>query len=115
MTSSGRSGAIKYQNAGKSLSIGWEMAGTAKYDICIAPVDLRTWAVPKGLEIPIEKQLEILDLLREFLSKKNIRSDIQLPNQKLSNDVCMIAGCSSLALEGTAYCPAHFSRNMLIS
>jgi len=46
LRSDGRSGVISYTYGTHSIDIPWEMSGSPRYDILVAPLDMRHWDVP---------------------------------------------------------------------
>lgn len=112
MNARGRTGSISCTDGQNVTDIDWEMSGSPEYDILLAPLDLRSWA--SGAQIPRDAQLGILAELRKWLVGQKIRSDAAAPH---SNDrrpeACRRAGCSELAIMGSAYCPLHYDQNLL--
>ncbi len=115
MESSGRSGVIAFREAGRALSIGWEMSGSPDFDILLAPMDLRRWSVPAGEAIVLETQLELLGRLRAWLRQEGIRSDIDVTGEGRQTDVaCAQAGCAAGQRVGSAFCPTHADLRLLV-
>lgn len=114
MNSCGRCGSITYETTGHKIEIDWEMSGVSQYDILLAPVDLREWNEPKGVAIPIETQIEILQKLREWAKKQKLKTDIDAPTGLDSeNKLCGRTGCDEHRLHGSVYCRNHFDESLL--
>ena len=113
MTMSGRAGEILYQEGERTLRIEWEMSGSAELDLLLAPLRLGEWTSEPSA-IPKEKQREILKRLREWLSYRGLRSDIDLPPDAADSDqTCLWQDCSARQLAGSAYCREHFDETLL--
>ena len=115
-TASGRAGAISYREGARTLEIYWEMSGSPRYDILLAPLDLRYWLSPADEQIPLAKQKEILRDLRQWLASERKRADIDVPTPlTYSGESCVRSGCQHPALSGLAYCLEHFDESLLRS
>ncbi len=107
-------GSIIYGHERKKIALYWEMSGVPKYDILLAPVDLRHWDEPYGEMVPQHEQIEILHKLRSWTKSQGIRSDIDLPLDAEIEDVpCLMAECNGLRIRGSAYCSRHYDENLL--
>ncbi len=114
MNTYGRCGSITYQTADHKIEIDWEMSGVSQYDILLAPVDLREWNEPKGVAIPIESQIEILQKLRDWAKKQKLKTDIDAPTDLDSeHKPCGRTGCDEHRLHGSVYCRTHFDESLL--
>ena len=114
MNRSGRSGSITYQSGDKKIEIYWEMSGVPEYDILLAPIDLKEWYNPKGVKIPLEVQMQILQELRSWFKEQNLKTEIDLPyNLELEDKPCSWVGCNKHRLKGFAYCSRHYDENLL--
>lgn len=109
-----RDGVIRYQSGENSREIYWEMSGSPEHDILVAPMDLREWDAPKGLPIPRQRQMEILQELRAWAKEQRLRTNADLPSQLLFEDQpCIWAGCNERRLKGLASCIKHYDESML--
>ena len=114
MHHSGRSGRITYHDGSNTVDIYWEMSGSSEYDILLAPIDLKEWDEPKGIEIPQKKQIEILHNLRAWTIEQKLRTDIDLPQDLSFEDTpCSCVGCSENRIKGFAYCGMHYDEKLL--
>ena len=114
MTVSGRCGEITYEEDGRSVRLYWEMSGSPSYDILLCPLNLNYWDTPERARIADEKQLEILQALRRYLTYENLKSDIAIPpNTGESDKECMWTQCESWKLSDFAYCREHYDRCLL--
>jgi hypothetical protein len=114
MNRSGRSGSIIFQKGNNKLEIYWEMSGSSEFDILLAPLDLKEWDEPKGVKIPLEQQLQLLQGLRSWAKKKKMRTDIDLPNDISTEDKpCGWVKCNRNRLKDSAYCNRHYDENLL--
>jgi len=114
MHHSGRNGRITYQAGNSKVEIYWEMSGSVEYDILLAPIDLKEWDEPKGIAIPLKKQIEILHELRSWTIDQKLRTDIDLPMDLSFEDIaCAWVGCSENRIKGSAYCSMHYDENLL--
>jgi len=110
--SHGRYGSVIYQKNSNTIELYWEMSGSKKYAILLAPLDLRKWQDEN--EIPINEQLEILADLRCWLKRENIKTDIDLPEEiELENKVCIHSGCNETRIKNSAYCLRHYNESLL--
>jgi len=87
------------------------MPGRGKADILLAPLDLKEWK--SGHKLPREEQISILEHLRDWLSSKKIRADIDPPSAERDPEPCVMAGCCELRVRGSAYCPNHLNEALL--
>jgi len=113
MSKHGRSGTIIYQSGDNMIEIEWEKSGSTKFDILLAPMDLREWTEPKGLMISFEMQIEILQKLRSWLKDHKLKADIDSPVFDVEDTKCIWAGCSRKRLRGFVYCNRHYDENLL--
>ena len=114
LRSDGRSGVISYTCGTHAIDIPWEMSGSSRYHILVAPLDLRHWDVPTEEPIPRAQQKDILVRLRRWLASQSTRSDIDLPTQtEQSPRTCAWYGCQRMSLADSAYCPEHFDETLL--
>ena len=114
MRCSGRCGVIVYHSGKREIEIEWEMSGVPEHDILLAPIDLRQWNEPKGIEIPRDKQIEILRALRSWTKAEKLRTDIDLPLRvEFEDNPCGWAGCSEPRIKDSAYCSNHYDENLL--
>jgi hypothetical protein len=112
MKNEGRCGTIVYEEEGRTIEIPWERSGSPRYNILLAPLDLRKWA--SGEDIPRPVQRQILDKLREWLATQNCRANIaSLQCQTLADKKCVARGCSRRAVQGYAYCLEHYDETLL--
>jgi hypothetical protein len=112
----GGSGVISYTDCAYAIDIPWEMSGSSRYDLLLAPLDLRRWRIPAGELIARSKQKDILLRLRHWLASRDTRSDIDLPNEsEQSSHACVWHGCTRISLSGSAYCTEHFDETLLRS
>ena len=110
----GREGFIYYVEDGHLCEIGYESSGVKEYDIALASVDLREWERPKGMTIPRDKQLEILQELRSWLKEQKLRTRIDLrTNIEFVDRRCAWKECNEKRIKGSAYCPHHYDTNLL--
>ena len=94
MENTGRSGSIIYVENKNKLVMYWEISGVGKYDILLAPLDLRKWSEPESIKIPPDKQIEILNRLRKWAQDNRIRTDLDSPsNHELDTMSCMWKNC----------------------
>jgi hypothetical protein len=112
----GRTGAISYSDGLHSIDIPWEMSGSERYDVLLAPLDLRYWRLPAREPIPHANQKDILVRLRQWLASRGARSDIDLPVEStLSSQRCAWRECQRMSVVGSAYCAEHFDETLLRS
>ena len=110
----GRDGYIYYVEDDHLCEMYWETSGVRKYDILLAPVDLRKWIRPEGMPIPLDRQLDILRKLRSWLKEQKTRSNIDPPiNVELGEGRCAWKDCDQQKMQGLAYCPYHYDLNLL--
>lgn len=80
LRTTGRRGEIECREAaGRVLRIPWEMSGSPEYDLLLAPLNLSCWSSSADASIPPPKQRGILAALRHWLRSRNLRTDIDLP------------------------------------
>jgi len=114
LVQNGRSGEIVYTSNSKCIRFYYEISGTPRFDILLAPINLRELEKPKGEVLSIEMQLEVLTDLRRWLIEKKIKSDIDLPSDiSLSNEKCGWNQCNKHRINGKAYCIDHFNKTLL--
>jgi hypothetical protein len=114
MQAEGRSGVISYTDGAHTIDIPWEMSGSSRYDILLAPLDLRRWRIPAGELISHAQQRDILLRLRQWLASRQTRSDVDLPAEsQQSSRTCVWHDCQRLSLAGSAYCVEHFDETLL--
>lgn len=114
MNTCGRCGSIIYQTADNKIEIDYEMSGVSEYDILLAPMDLREWDEPKGVSIPFETQIEILQKLRKWTKEQKIKTDIDAPKSLVSeNEMCGRIRCDEHRLHSSVYCRNHYDENLL--
>lgn len=114
MNTSGRCGEIECFDQGNVVRIYWEMSGSPKYDLLLAPLNLTSWSTGAKSPIPRSRQREILVALRQWLRSKRLRTDIDIPvNRRTSNEKCRWSGCEQRQLVGLAYCPEHYDESLL--
>jgi hypothetical protein len=113
MKATGREGVITYVEGAHAIDIPFEMSGSARYDLLLAPLDLRRWRVPAGEPIPHTQQKEILARLREWLDSRRTRTDIGIQSLEQSAQRCAWSGCDRAALATSAYCSEHFDDTLL--
>ena len=110
----GRDGYIYYVEDGCLCEMYCESSGVTRYDILLAPLDLRKWQRPEGMPIQQDKQLEILNKLRSWLKVQKLRSNIDPPiNIELADGRCAWKDCDQQKMKGSAYCPHHYDLNLL--
>jgi len=104
----GREGSIYFKEGDKLLDFEWEMSGVPRFDILLYGLNASSWTLPKGVPIPIAKQLELLTRLRVFLAGMKIKTDIDLPvDLSESKEPCMWSGCGQRSLQASMYCRHH--------
>jgi hypothetical protein len=113
MSREGRGGHILYQEGERRLHISFETTYDPALDILMAPVNLSRWMTPPGEKVPLSKQREILTQLREWLTKKRIRSDIESRPSTDSGQRCIWADCANPQLKGIVHCAYHFDLMLL--
>jgi hypothetical protein len=112
----GRSGVISYIHGTHAIHIPGEMSGSERYDLLLAPLDLRRWRDPAGEPIPRAKQRDILVRLRQWLASRGTRSDIDLPAQSgQSAQTCVWHACQRMSIPGSTYCADRFDETLLQS
>ena|SRR2546423_14047812 len=112
----GRHGTIRYDEDGKALDIPWDISGSPRYSILLAPLDLRHWSQPIDESVSPEKQRQILAGLRKWLRSQRHTTDIDLPRWSFfCSETCAQSGCDEKALRGSAYCRDHFDESLLRS
>ena len=90
------------------------MSGVPEYDILLAPMDLKEWDEPKGVNISLERQIKILQKLRLWTKEQKLKTDIDLPiNLDFEDKPCVCMGCNEHRLKGSAYCSRHYDENLL--
>ncbi len=88
------------------------MSGVSDKDILLAPIDLTQW--DSGQVVPKAEQRLILGDLREWLTKKNTRTDIARPTDEVDlNSNCTWDGCEERPLRRSAYCADHYDDTLL--
>jgi hypothetical protein len=114
MERDGRCGNIIYRDGDRVLKMYWEISAVRKYDILLAPIDLRQWGEPGNEKIDQDEQLEILDQLRSWLQWEGIKSNIDRDsNALLDTRSCVHMKCNQPRIKGVAYCRKHFDINLL--
>ena len=112
----GRTGVISYRDGLHAIDIPWEMSGSERYDVLLAPLDLQYWRLPAREPIPRAKQKDILVRLRQWLASRGTRSDIEQPVEStLSSRRCAWRECRRMSVVGSAYCAEHFDETLLRS
>jgi len=115
MTKLGRDGYILYNEEERDIKIYWEASGVLKYNIIFSTLNLKKWSDTPGIEINIEKQLEILHRLRKWLKENKIKSNIEPPKKIIVTDQhCHWKNCKDNKIEGSAFCLKHFDFNLLV-
>ena len=115
MNISGRDGSILYKAENNQINIYWEMSGSVKYGILLAPLDLRKWDEPKGIKISRKNQIEILHKLQAWLKTQKIKSNIDIPlSLEFDDETCNWGGCREPKVKGLAFCMMHYDETLLI-
>ena len=110
----GRTGEIICQSTEYKVVIGWEISGDKKYDILLAPLWLLEWAEPNGMKIKLEEQIEILHSLRNWLKRKKIKTDIDLPDPlEFDKEECKWIKCYAKRLKDSMFCLEHYNKLLL--
>ena len=110
----GRAGKIICKSSENEVIIGWEISGAKEYDILLAQLWLQEWKHPKGIKIEIEEQMEILHSLRNWLKRKKIKTDIDLPDPlEFDEEECKWVKCNANRLKGSVFCLEHYDKLLL--
>jgi hypothetical protein len=113
LRTTGRCGEIECREGERVLLIPWEMSGSPKYDLLLAPLNLTSWSSNPDEPIPPLKQREVLTALRQWLRSERLRTDIDLPAEGRSSGAsCQWSGCKRRQLAGSAYCEEHYDATL---
>ena len=110
----GRCGYIYYREPPKELKIYWESSGSPECDAVLMP-DFRCWPETPEQRISEDRQVQLLEALRDWLKSQKIRTNLDPPpRQSDDTTLCLWDGCDRPRLQQCYYCRPHFDLSCLV-